>query len=197
MRKRWITVVAALGAAAALVIGLATATGAPTARRHAAAPTQAAAPAAARDLGQKFGKGKTATMNGQVEVPAGDPDATGTALIRLDVAEGLVCFKLVVRNAETLVAAHIHRGAAGVAGPVVIPLATPTATAADANVQTSKGCVSADVSLIREIVASPAQFYANVHNRTYPAGAVRGQLATLKEKAVKAKTCAKPRSKRR
>ena len=124
--------------------------------------------------------------------------ATGTALIRLNPAEGLVCFKLVVTNAgQPVVAAHIHRGAAAVAGPVVIPLATPTATAANANVQQSKGCVSADVALIREIARSPAQFYVNAHTKEFPGGVVRGQLAKLKEKPLKAKTCPKPKSKKR
>jgi hypothetical protein len=154
------------------------------------------APAIADDLGQAFGTGFTAKMSGSVEVPPGDPDATGTALIRLNPAEGLVCFKLVVTNADPLSAAHIHRGPAGQAGPVVIPLATPTPTASDANVQQAKGCVSADVALIREIASDPAAFYVNVHNKAFPAGVVRGQLVKLKEKAAKKPTC-KPKKKKR
>ena len=126
---------------------------------------------------------------GSVEVPPGDPNSSGTALIRLNPAEGLVCFKLVITGADPLTAAHIHRGAAGEAGPVIIPLATPTAPSGTAEAQQSKGCVSADVSLIREIASNPAGFYVNVHNRQFPAGVVRGQLVKLKEKAVKKATC--------
>jgi hypothetical protein len=190
MRKRWIIVVATL-AAAALIVGLTTATGA---RRH--GPAAVAAPAIASELGRQFGTGFTAKMTGSIEVPPGDPNASGTALIRLNAAEGLVCFKLVITGANApLVAAHIHRGAEGVAGPVIIPLATPAAPSADSNVQQSKGCVSADVALIREIAGNPAGFYVNVHNRNFPAGVVRGQLVKLKEKAPKKKTCPKPKKK--
>jgi CHRD domain len=192
MRKRWIATLVALGiGGGALGYGLTAATA------GSSEPEAIAAPAVANELGQAFGTGFTAKMSGTIEVPPGDPDATGTALIRLNAAEGLVCFKLVVTNADTLTAAHIHRAPAGQAGPVVIPLTTPTPTAADANVQQSKGCVSADVALINEIKANPANFYANTHNKGFPAGAVRGQLEKLKEKAVKKATCKAKKKKKK
>jgi len=85
---------------------------------------------ASGELGPKYGKGATATLNGTVEVPAGDPDATGTAEIRLDTAQGLVCFDVSIANVDTpLAAAHIHKAPVGVAGPVVIPIATPAGPA--------------------------------------------------------------------
>jgi CHRD domain len=179
MHKRWFTAVVALALGGALGGGMATA----TAGGH-EKPAAVAAPAAAKDLGQRFGTGATGTFSGSVEVPTGDAGASGTALIRLNPAEGLVCFKLVVRGADTLTAAHIHQAPAGQAGPVVVPLATPAGTAGDSSVQQSKGCVSADPNLIRAIKANPGQFYANVHNKQFPAGVVRAQLKTLKEKAV-------------
>jgi hypothetical protein len=190
MRKRWITAVAALGLAAGLGAGLATATGA---TRHAARPQAVAAAAAVNDLGRALGTGFTAKMSGGVEVPAGDPNATGTALFRLSPANGLVCFHVVVNGeSQPIVAMHIHQAPTGTAGPVVVPLITPTA---NGSAQESKGCVAADVSLIRQIIASPAQFYVNVHTKTFPAGAARGQLVKLKEKPLKTKTCPKPKKK--
>src|SRR5881397_71000 len=191
MRKRWF-VLAATVAIAGLAIWIATA----TASRRGHAPKAVAAPAVAKDLGRAFGTGFTAKMVGGVEVPPGDPNSSGTALIRLNAAEGLVCFKLSVTGANApIVAAHIHRGAAGVAGPVIVPLVAPAATSADANVQQSKGCVSGDPSLIREIASNPAGFYVNTHNKNFPAGVVRGQLVKLKEAAPKAKVCPKPKKK--
>ena len=188
MRKKWISVVATLGLAGGLAVGLATATGA---TRHSQAPQAAAAPARVNDLGRALGTGFTAKLSGTVEVPAGDPNATGTAVFRLSPAEGLVCFHVIVTGeSQPIVAMHIHQAPAGTAGPVVVPLITPTA---NGSAQESKGCVAADVSLIREIVASPAQFYVNVHTKAFPAGAARGQLLKLKEKPLKTKTCPKPK----
>jgi hypothetical protein len=151
-------------------------------------------------LPQAFGVGETATMSGSTEVPPGDPDGTGTALIRLNAAEGLVCFELHASNVDPLVAGHIHRGAAGVAGPVVVTLVPPSPTTG-----TSKGCVSADSSLIQDIIANPSQYYVNVHNAAFAAGAIRGQLAKLTEAPVKPKVitktkvvhdCKKPKKKK-
>jgi hypothetical protein len=191
MRKRLITGVATLGLAGGLAVGLATATGA---TRHSQGPRAAAAPAKVNDLGRALGTGFTAKLSGGVEVPAGDPNATGTALFRLSPAEGLVCFHVIVTGeSQPIVAMHIHQAPAGTAGPVVIPLITPTASGSS---QESKGCVAADVSLIRQVIASPSQFYVNVHTKAFPAGAARGQLVKLKEKPLKTKACAKPAKKK-
>jgi hypothetical protein len=188
MRKKWITVVATLGLGLGLAVGLATATGA---TRHSQVQQAAAAPAAVKDFGRAFGTGFTAKLSGGVEVPAGDPSATGTAVFRLNPSEGLVCFHVVVNGeSQPIIAMHIHQGPAGTAGPVVVPLITPTA---NGSAQESKGCVAAGASLIRQIIASPAQFYVNVHTKAFPAGAARGQLVKLKEKPLKTKTCPKPK----
>ena len=78
---------------------------------------------------------------------------------------------VVTQNIETPTAAHIHRGAAGVPGPVVIPL----------NVSMLSGGTVAGISqgLVDEIVANPGNFYVNVHNASFGGGAVRGQLIPL------------------
>ena len=110
------------------------------------------------------------TLTGAAEVPGpGDADGTGTATITLNHGHGEVCFELTVANIEPATAAHIHRGPAGVAGPVVVGL-TPPASGS------STGCVAADPDLVKEIIQNPSDFYVNVHNAPFPAGAVRGQL---------------------
>jgi CHRD domain len=116
------------------------------------------------------GRAFTVAMTGEAESPAGDPVATGTATVRLRAGQGQVCFRIAVRNMPAAVAAHIHRGAAGVAGPVVVPLATPNASGA------SSGCAAAARTVVNAILAGPASYYVNVHTAEFPAGAVRGQL---------------------
>src|SRR5581483_2891743 len=111
------------------------------------------------------------TLTGESETPAGDPVATGTATIRLRAGQGQVCYRLEADNlGGPAVAAHIHRAAAGAAGPVVIPLATPGSDG------TAGGCVAAARSLVAQILAGPASYYVNVHTGEFPAGAIRGQL---------------------
>src|SRR5262249_16848633 len=61
-------------------------------------------------------------MSGEAETPAGDPVATGQAVVRLRNGQGQVCYTIAAANLPTALAAHIHRGAGGTAGPVLIPL---------------------------------------------------------------------------
>lgn len=116
----------------------------------------------------------TSTMNGANERPnAGDPDGTGTAAFLLFPANGRICYTIAVRNVQLpAVGAHIHRGGAEVAGPVVVPFANPNADGV------SSGCQAANADLLREIAQSPGSFYANVHSRDFPGGAVRAQLTS-------------------
>ena len=117
------------------------------------------------------GRAFPVALTGEAESPAGDPVATGTATFRLRAGQGQVCYQIAAQNLPAAAAAHIHRGAAGVAGPVVIPLTTPNAAG------TSRGCAPVARTLVAGILAQPASFYANVHTAEFPGGAIRGQLA--------------------
>ena len=110
------------------------------------------------------------TMTGAAERPGpGDPDGTGTASFTFNRGTGEVCFWLSVSNIAPATASHIHRAPPTSPGPVVIPLTPPTSG-------TSSGCVSADRELIKDIAKHPENYYVNVHNAEYPAGAIRAQL---------------------
>jgi hypothetical protein len=110
-------------------------------------------------------------MSGAQEAPGpGDPDGSGVASFTLNQGQGLICYELTVENIDPATAAHIHRGAAGSPGPVVVPLTPPTSGS-------SRGCASVDAALIKEIRQNPEAFYVNVHNAAFPPGAVRGQLS--------------------
>jgi len=118
------------------------------------------------------GRPLSAILTGAAEVPGpGDPDGDGTALVTLNQGQGMVCFELVVSDITLpATAAHIHAGAAGVGGPVVVSLAAPDETGV------ARGCREADPELIKAIRQTPEAYYVNVHTADFPAGAVRGQL---------------------
>lgn len=115
------------------------------------------------------GRPFSTTMSGANEVPGpGDPDGTGFARVTLNQGRGEVCFDIEVSNIGEPTAAHIHVGGTDVAGPVVVPLPIT---------EGFEGCVSADSGLIKAIRQNPTDYYVNVHNTEFPAGAVRGQLS--------------------
>jgi|GEM_PF-1542741 len=120
---------------------------------------------------QNGGRPLMATLSGAQEVPGpGDPDGTGTAKIYLNQGQGTISFELTVSNIAPATMAHIHRGVAGVSGPVVVDLVAPSSGF-------SSGTVSVSEALIKEIRQNPSAFYVNVHNAEFRPGAVRGQLS--------------------
>jgi hypothetical protein len=120
--------------------------------------------------GTNSGRALKNEMDGPSEAPVpGDADGSGRAEFRVNKETGEICYKLRVKDIDPAVAAHIHRGAPGVAGPVVVPLDPPTNGRSEA-------CAIASMALATEIKTFPERFYVNVHNPAFPRGAVRGQL---------------------
>jgi hypothetical protein len=127
------------------------------------------------------GRPFSVSLTGAAEQPGpGDPDASGSAQLRLNPGQGTVCYTLTVTGVEdpaadppvTLTGAHIHEiTMPNGTGPVRVPLAVPTGGSVT-------GCV-ANVSraLIRDILVNPEDYYVNVHSTAFPAGAVRGDLS--------------------
>ena len=109
-------------------------------------------------------------MTGAAEAPGpGDPDGSGTAHFRVNPGLEQICYTLEVTGIDPAAAAHIHRAPVGSPGPVVVPLVPPTSGS-------SSGCADVDRDLALAILMSPEDYYVNVHNPAFPAGAVRGQL---------------------
>jgi CHRD domain len=103
-------------------------------------------------------------------VPANDSQGIAIAAAVIDPNHDQVCYFMAEANLDTVILAHIHKGAAGVNGPVVVPLTAPVGG-------TSKGCVSIADDLAKDLVANPQNYYFNIHTTLFPAGAIRGQLA--------------------
>jgi len=116
------------------------------------------------------GKPLSADLEGANEVPIlGDPNGTGHATIRVNSGQGTVCYDITVANVDPIRAAHIHIGAAGVPGGIVVELPPVGGVLS--------GCTTGvDRDLIKAIRSDPEAYYINVHNVPFPAGAARGQL---------------------
>lgn len=101
---------------------------------------------------------------------SGDPNGGGTVILALDPRRDTISYSIAVGGLQgSVTTAHIHMGAAGVNGPVVVPFLAPTEGSIS-------GGVTASHQQIEAIAHNPAGFYVNVHTTAFPAGAVRGQL---------------------
>lgn len=109
-------------------------------------------------------------LSGMNEVPAVTTTATGTALLRI-TADNKLYSKVTVTNVEAgdaLTAGHIHTGAAGTNGGVLLGIC---ASAADFGVTK---IFTPTAAILTSIKADA--LYVNVHSTNRPSGIVRGQI---------------------
>lgn len=148
-------------------------------------------------LGQATTSKYEAKLTGANEVPAVTTTATGTFTATLDEAAGTIAWTLSVPAITNATAAHIHVGAAGANGGIVLPLfAAPTGTSVS-SINVSGTAKSADLSgtlagnLPGFITALKAGgLYANVHTTANAGGEIRAQVvaAAAAPAAAPAKT---------
>ena len=106
----------------------------------------------------------------------GDPDGTGTAKITVNPGQNRVCWQITVNNIAAPTRGHIHNAPAGQNGPIVVGFFEAGNVDLD-------GCTGDDRSpafdreRLKDIIQNPQNYYVNVHNADFPAGAIRGQLA--------------------
>ena len=111
--------------------------------------------------------GQKITLEGRNEVPAVDTTAVGSANVEVH-ADRSVKVKVIV-SGMTPTAAHIHEGAAGVSGPVVVPL-------------TKLGdneFIAADGAKLTEgqyAAYKAGNLYVNVHSAEHKSGEIRAQV---------------------
>jgi hypothetical protein len=110
---------------------------------------------------------ETVTLAGSNEVPPVTTTATGTAMVT--VGDDRSVKASVTVNSMTATASHIHMGAAGTNGPVIVPFTKSGDNAFSA---------AADAKLTEEQYKAykAGQLYVNVHSTKDPGGEVRAQL---------------------
>ena len=91
---------------------------------------------------------------------------TGTAILKLHTGTRKLCWSLTFKQIGKPTAAHVHQGAAGVPGPVVVTLGS----------QFQRTGCSAPLSagLFKALRATPANYYIDIHTAKYPGGAIGG-----------------------
>jgi len=117
----------------------------------------------------------TASGSGAEEIPSGSGEA-GTSItgsFQVTSAGSLTYTVSITGNNEKINAGHIHKGAAGANGAVVVPL-----DAAAINAGTT-ATTQIDPTLAADIIADPDNFYLNSHSPSFkaPTGNARAQLA--------------------
>jgi len=118
-----------------------------------------------------------ATLAGDREIPGpGDADGSGLAVATVDGST--LHFFLLAHNIAAPTAAHVHVGAAGTGGAVLVALVTDPAGFVDVGNASylATGSVALTTEQAAAITGDPAGHYFNIHNADHVAGAVRGQL---------------------
>lgn len=96
---------------------------------------------------------------------------TFTATITRTGTTGVIVWRLTfAKLTGKAVAAHIHSGARGKPGPVIVPLCAPCKSGA-------RGRATVSASVLATLEAGRA--YVNVHTKKNAAGEIRGQLAAV------------------
>lgn len=117
---------------------------------------------------QGGGTSQKITLSGTNEVPPTATSATGTGDVDIRPDRSVMVKLTVVGMVPT--AAHIHEGAAGANGPVIVPLTKVG----------DSGFASADGAKMTEsqyAAYKAGNTYVNVHSAKFPGGEVRSQLA--------------------
>jgi hypothetical protein len=112
----------------------------------------------------------TATLLGANEVPVADPTSVGFAEVLVDTTTNTLSWMILAPDLANVSASHIHRGSTTIAGGVVIPFNAPFTNGV------SSGSTAVAPALLTELIGNPGNFYVNVHNTSYPGGAIRGVL---------------------
>jgi hypothetical protein len=115
----------------------------------------------------------SAKLSGDNEVGGGDPDGSGTAAVKTRGTE--VCYDLKWTGVDVTMA-HIHKGAAGTNGDVVVNF---FANESPLDASSKSGCVQAKAAVVEGLAANPSNYYVNLHSPEFPKGAIRGQTALL------------------
>jgi hypothetical protein len=115
--------------------------------------------------------GVVADLCGKQEVPSNNSTAQGTAIMTFDRLKSLATIQA-AKTGVTVTTAHVHVGAKGVNGGVLIPLTTDFV---------GNSTINTTIPLVRTTIADSALnglHYFNIHSAAFGGGEIRGQTGT-------------------
>ena len=130
-----------------------------------------------------------AHLDGKDQVPPAKTKAQGEALFNLSKDGDSIHYKITVANIENVTMSHIHEGAVGANGSVVVWLypsaPPPKLISGKSNGVLAEGTITSAslvgplegkslTDLVNDIKSGKA--YVNVHTSQYPGGEIRGQI---------------------
>ena len=135
--------------------------------------------------GPPAAKNFVSPLNSGEEVPPVVSNATGLAKYQLSKDGKSISYKLIVANISDVIAAHIHCGAAGVAGPAGVGL--HSGLVADPDGILAQGTITGanpgnrcgwDSASLDDVLAAlrSGDTYTNVHTLVNKPGEIRGQI---------------------
>lgn len=113
------------------------------------------------------------TLSGANEVPPNSSTASGIVLLKLNTVSNTVeLFGNYTGLSANVSASHIHQGAAGVNGGVILNLANTGGTSGNL---TGSGAITD----VQETELLAGNMYVNVHTSSFPGGELRAQLTAV------------------
>jgi hypothetical protein len=116
--------------------------------------------------GIAYGADVKVMLSGANEVPPVTPSASGEGTISI-ADDGMVSGSVMTKGVQGT-AAHIHMGAAGKNGPVIVPFTKEG--------DTYKAPAGATLNADQLKAFKSGELYFNVHSAANPGGEIRGQL---------------------
>ena len=129
-----------------------------------------------------------AELRPQNEVPPATSTAFGSAFVTLDLINNTIAWEVNSKGVVSPTLSHIHRGPAGVAGPVIINFATGPSQIVNGHTSGSGTIAAQQTSNLQASdllnLANPGTaigYYVNLHSTAFPGGEIRGALVPANE----------------
>jgi hypothetical protein len=122
-------------------------------------------------------------LRGSNEVPPNSSTAVGAYYITIDPSFNLT-WEVNIGALQNATLSHIHDGAAGTNGPILITFAASSSQFQNGRTFGTTSIAGLNADTRQRLISQPSAFYVNVHSNQFPGGEIRGQLTPAQEYEV-------------